>query len=1214
MKIRVSLPLLCTTFMCWMACASGLAQTGTDQTNAALISAPQPLIVQRVDNSQLVTLSGNTHPLAQSLTDLGVAAPSLSMQRMLLLLKRSPAQQTALAQLLEEQQEKDSPNYHHWLTPAEFGQQFGAAAQDIQTVTAWLQSEGFQVTQISQGRTVIEFSGTAAQVQSAFHTTMHSYLAKDGPHWANATDPQIPAALAPAVVGVVSLNNFPRKAANEFYGTYSKNAHKLTAAPQFTVAQGCDSDGNCYAVSPYDFATIYDVLPLWISNIDGTGQTIAVVGRSNIDTSDISTFRTLFNLPPADSSHLQVILNGPDPGLNDDEGEADIDVQWSGAVAKNAKIDFVVSASTPSTDGVDLSALYIIDNNLAPVLSESFGQCEQLLGTNANAFFASLWQQAAAQGISVFLSTGDSGAAGCDNNTGTVPQPALSGLAVSGLASTPYNVAVGGTDFDDATLAKVHLYWSATNDPTTHASALSYIPETTWNDSCTNAIFATVPGLSTDPEVNCNNQALSPNPPAGQFIWTVGAGGGASTIYAKPSWQTGTGVPADGKRDLPDVSLFASNGFVGNFYVICEADITGGICDLNDLAGFGGTSVSTPAFAGIMALVNQQMATVTGDANFRQGNPNFVLYNLAATKPSAFHDVPAGSTISMPCQKGTPNCTVSHPADANGLLSGYATTTGYDLATGLGSVDANALVTNWNSVTFNGTVTTLSAPSPTSITHGQSVTVTISVAAQTPVTGTPSGSVSLMTNTGQNVGSFTLVNGSVTASTKLLPGGTITLTAHYAGDGTFGGSDSSPSASITVTPESSLTALNLETFNSSGSQTGSNVTTTSYGVLSVLHMSVTNSLNSTCSALGPLACPTGTLTVTDNGNALDGGSFLLTSAGSADDEQIQLPAGSHNIQAQYPGDGSFNASSATDNITITKASTSFSTFSIPGSAAAQTPVNFSAIVTAQSFGASPTGTITFLSDGTPLTPSGTGTISVTSGANTGTTTLSITEPFTFSSSGTHTITVTYSGDANYASATSAGTTIQVSAAGTNDFGLSIPATLAATRGTAATATLTVTGQGTYAGIITFTGASCTGLPSEASCSFNPPSVTGSGTTVVSVTTTRPHVRGTQQANASYGSTDLRSMGSWWAVSGGGLFSCVLLFGVPKRRRLGGMLSVIFFAVLMMSVSCGGGSTGSGGGGGGGVTDPGTPTGNYTVTVNATDGTHTHSTTFSLTVQ
>jgi len=1420
MKTRASLSLLCATFVCWMACASGLAQTSGVQTSAVFTSAPQPLIVQRVDNSQLVTLYGNTHPLAQTLTDLGTAAPSLSMQRMLLLLKRSPAQQTALAQLLEEQQEKDSPSYHHWLTPAEFGQQFGASAQDIQTVTAWLQSEGFQVTQVSQGRTVIEFSGTAAQVQAAFHTTMHSYLAKDGPHWANATDPSIPAALAPAVVGIESLNNFPKKAANAFAGVYSQSTHTLVSGPQFTQACGQDTNGNpltCFAVSPWDFATIYNVVPLWNATpaIDGTGQTIAVVGRSNIQTSDISTFRSLFDLPPADSSHLQVILNGPDPGLTDDESEADIDVQWSGAVAKNVKIDFVVSQSTETTDGVDLSALYVIDNNLAPIMSESFGQCESALGTNGNSFFQELWRQAAAQGISVFLSTGDSGAAGCDNNLGTTPQPALGGLAVSGLASTPYNVAVGGTDFNDA--ANPLTYWNASNDSTTQASAKGYIPETTWNNSCTNSLFATV-GFSANAETNCNNSQLA------GFVQTVGAGGGASTLYSKPSWQTGSGVPSDGHRDLPDVSLFASNGFVGNFYVICQADFTNGLCTLNNLAGFGGTSVSTPAFAGIMALANQQMGITTGNANFRQGNPNYVLYKLAASNPSAFHDVPAGSTIAMPCANGTSNCAVNTPGHTYGVLSGYATTTGYDLATGLGSVDANALVTNWSSVTFSASATTLSAPSPTSITHGQGVTATITVAAVPPATGTPTGDVSLLTSSGQSAGRFTLSGGTVTATTNTIRGGAQTLIAHYEGDGTFGGSDSAASSTITVTPEGSKTAVVLEAFDpQTGSQTNPNVTTATYGQsLYLLRTAVTNSAGTACAPvpLGQSACPSGNVTITDNGNPLDGGTFTLNSLGYTEDQNINVTGGTHNIQAQYAGDSSFNTSSNTDAYTIAKAPTSFTTFSIPATTSVGAAVTFNATISSASFGAEPSGNITFSSDGVAISAGGG--FSGSSGAATGTATYSQSIQTSFSSTGTHTITAAYTGDGNYSSANSSSATITVgnpvpfvnistppptispgqnvtitvlvqspvsggpAITGTvtlvdsktsatipatvaltsgnnggnnpylsadltftplasevlkavysgdsnysgsssqqtisitvkfptptltvtpatvqsgspatitalvsatvpgpvmtgtvtfkdssnsstlpgtvsltpstdsnghptlqasltftpsvnqtffaaysgdssypasqsstatitvngNDFDLSIPATLVVTRGSAAQTLVTVGGQTAYSGTIAFTSASCAGLPSEASCSFSPASVTGPGTTALSITATRPVAGARRQASASYGLNGSQ----WWALSGGGLFSCVLLLGVPRKRRWGGLLSVIFFAVLMMSVSCGGGSTGSGsggGGGGGGITDPGTPTGTYTVTVNATDGTHTHSTTFSLTVQ
>lgn len=1287
MRNRIFYVVLCAVFMCWIACAATFAQI-----------VPQPMITQRVDNSQLVVLEGNTHPLARSLSDLGAAAPDLQLHRMLLLLNHTPAQEAALTRLLDEQQEKDSPNYHQWLTPQQFGQQFGASMQDIQTITAWLQSYGFQVTQVGRGQNVIEFSGNAGQVQAAFHTAIHSYLGSDGPHWANASDPQIPSALAPAIAGIESLNNFPRVAHNSFAGVYSQSEHKLQS-PQPSFTEGCGVDQNnqpltCFAVSPWDFATIYNVLPLWTAGTDGTGQTIAVVGRSNVNPSDIANFRTLFDLPPTDANHLQVILNGPDPGLTGDESEADIDVQWSGAVAKNAKIDFVVSESTETTDGVDLSAFYIIDNNLAPILSESFGQCEAFLGTAGNAFYNNLWEQAAAQGISVFISTGDNGAAGCDSFQGNVPEPATHGVAVSGLASTPFNAAIGGTDFNDATNAAT--FWSPTNDPTTQASALGYIPETTWNDSCTNALFSTV-GFSTNAETNCNNVQL------GNFVLTEGGSGGVSTVYPKPAWQTGTGVPSDGKRDIPDLSLFASNGFVGNFYVICEADITNGLCNLNSLGGFGGTSVSTPAFAGIMALVEQTMGS-------RQGNPNYVLYKLAATKPTAFHDTPAGSTIAMPCQPGSPNCTVNVAGHTYGVLSGYATGAGYDLATGLGSVDANAMVTNWSSVTFKSSATTLSSLTPTSITHGQSVSATVSVAAVAPATGTPTGDISLITSTGQSVGGFTLASGSVNATTKLLPGGTYTLKAHYEGDGTFGGSDSAASPSITVTPEASKTALQLETFDSNGNQVNPNATTAVYGSFYLLRVNVTNSAGTACAPApaGQSACPSGTLALTDNSNALDGGTFTLNSLGYTEDQAISLNGGTHSLQAQYAGDVSFDSSTGNDSVTITPATTSVTTFIVPTTGTATSPIPVSVTISAQSFGAVPTGTVTFFSDGVSLgSASGSG----TSGSTTGTATYTVSFNATISSVGTHTITATYNGDTNYSSATSQSATIKIAlpapnitiapnsqtvSAGANatvtavvdsviagptitgnvtfvdaltaatipgtvaltpgtdgsghptlqasltfvpggsqnvqanyagdanypatqsasaqiivsgsDFAISMPPTLLDLRGSSASSSISIEGQNGFNGTIAFSAASCTGLPSESSCSFNPTSVSGTGITHVTVATASPHVRINRQADASHGS-------QWWALTGGGMLSCVLLLGIPRKRRFGSLLSIMLFAVMIASVSCGGGgSSGGGGGGGGGVTDPGTPTGTYTVTVNATDGTRTHSTTFSLTVQ
>jgi subtilase family serine protease len=521
--------------------AAGMALTG-----------PRPLITQVLDESQLTVLKGNTHPLARPEFDLGTAPATLPMQRMLLVLKRSDAQQAALEQLLDDLQNKNSPNYHQWLTPEQFGQQFGPTDADMQTITLWLQSHGFQLGS-TKGRTVLEFSGSASQVQDAFHTSIHKYVVNGEQHWANAGDPSIPSALTPAVAGIASLNNFGKKAMNRFVGTYSEKTRELVGpAPNYTF--GCGSGYECYAIAPYDFAAIYNVAPLWSSGINGTGQSIAIVGRTNINPNDSTTFWQLFLLT-VPANKLQVTLNGPDPGITGDEAEADIDIQWSGAVAPQATINFVTSASTESTDGVDLSAVYIVENNVAPVVSESYGLCELGLGTAGNQFEAALWGQAAAQGMTVMVSSGDNGAAGCDDPS----YPAQYGLSVNGDASTPYNVAVGGTDFNE--YQKWSTYWYSSNNASTQQSAKGYIPETTWNDSCTNSIAVTL-GYGSTAEQACNNPQMIY---AGGVNSTGGSGGASNCTtnsqvrgscsqgYSKPSWQSGNGVPADGKRDLPDV-------------------------------------------------------------------------------------------------------------------------------------------------------------------------------------------------------------------------------------------------------------------------------------------------------------------------------------------------------------------------------------------------------------------------------------------------------------------------------------------------------------------------------------------------------------------------------------------------------------------------------------------------------------------------------------
>jgi subtilase family serine protease len=692
-------------------------------------------VTQPVDLEKLVTLQGNTHPLARPEFDQGAAPDTLPMERVLLVLQRSPEQEAALRKLLDEQQIKSSPNYHMWLTPEQFGEQFGPADADIQAVTDWLTSQGFQVNRVAAGRTIIEFSGTAGAVRQAFHTEIHKFVVNGEERWANASDPQIPSALSPVVAGFASLNNFPRQPMIQRVGAFSRSKATGEVRPLFTVPTKM---GDYYALGPTDFATIYNVLPLWQASpaTDGTGQTLAIVAESNINIQDVQDFRNLFGLP---ANNPQIIVDGVDPGvtMSPTETEADLDIEWAGAVAKNATIDLVVSEPTESTEGVDLSALYIIDNNLAPIMSESYGACEAALGTGGNAFQNALHQQGAAEGITIVVASGDRGSAVCDVSASE--SAAEYGLAVSGTASTPFNVAVGGTDFNDAN--NWSGYWSTTNNTSTLSSALSYIPEMTWNDSC--ARFGVASNCASAPS----------DTPAG--IDLVAGSGGASNCnistgtmpnvactsgYAKPSWQTGTGVPNDGVRDVPDVSLFAGDGTISrSFYVLCEADaLPPGYISCNPaysnwyFIGAGGTSAAAPAFAGLMALVNQK----TGE---RQGNANYVLYSLAAKSGSSctssatavsnssciFYDVVTGNN-SVACVGGTPNCS-NTTSGGYGILEvnppsnpspAWGTTTGYDLATGLGSVNAANLVNNWSSVSFAPTTTTLTNLSPTTLTHG----------------------------------------------------------------------------------------------------------------------------------------------------------------------------------------------------------------------------------------------------------------------------------------------------------------------------------------------------------------------------------------------------------------------------------------------------------------------------------------------------------------
>src|SRR6202046_2036068 len=509
-------------FSCLLAV---LAVIFVSQRSAGQSVGTPSLITQPIDEGKLVVLTGNTHPLARAKYDSGPAPSSLATDRMMLVLKTTSTQGAALETLLAEQQDRSSPNFHKWLTPQEFGTQFGASEADIQKITSWLQSHGFQIENVANGHNVIQFSGNAAQVQSAFHTAIHKYTINAQEHWANASDPSIPAALTPAVAGVASLNNFPKRAAHRFAGTFARDmaSKKMKAVtPEFTFLGGCaGANTECYALAPYDFATIYNVLPLWNAGITGAGQTIAIVSDSDVNPADLTNFRSLFGLPaatftrtytPGNSSTvpgIQSCASNAPPNSNGDECEAAVDIQWSGAVAPGATINLVISATGASFGG-DISAEFIIDNNLAKIIGYSYGECELGLGNAGNAFYAGSptvkdstgeWKQAVAEGITVVVSTGDDGSTGCDATSEPISE---FGLAVNGVASTPYNVAVGGTDFNDA--LNPTTYWNSSNpSTTTEASVKGYIPETTYNDTCTNSIIEGILDLGgANIETDCN--------------------------------------------------------------------------------------------------------------------------------------------------------------------------------------------------------------------------------------------------------------------------------------------------------------------------------------------------------------------------------------------------------------------------------------------------------------------------------------------------------------------------------------------------------------------------------------------------------------------------------------------------------------------------------------------------------------------------------------
>ncbi len=924
---------------------------------------PQVRVLTTVKNEQKVVVRGTTSPYLGRSVETGRMTGGQNLGRMILQLTPTEEQESGAAKLVTDLHDPSSPSFHKWLTPAEFGHKFGVADEDAAKVRQWLESQGLTVHEVSQSRRFIVFSGTVSQVENAFATQMHSYEYKTKKFIANSTDIQIPAALQPVVKGVVRLHSDPRPS-SAYKGT---KIHFKKKGTQFTF-----DDGSHY-MTPADFAKIYNVQPLYDAGIDGTGQTVAIVGRSNIDVQNVTDFRSLLGLPANDP---EIIVNGDDPGQNSDMEEAMLDVTWSGAVAPMAQIKFVISQSNFS-DGVDVSAAYIVDHNLAAVMSTSYGSCEDSLGTVENTFYNTLWKQAAAQGITSFVSSGDNGGAGCDYpGSGLF---ASNGLAVNGISSTPYNVSVGGTQFDDTDNPDAYWGSAADTDPITGLSALGYIPEKVWNES------------------NSDPSAVG--------LWA--GSGGASKVYAKPDWQAAAGVPNDGKRDIPDFSLSAA---LHDGYLVCLFNY----CSQGDyFFAFGGTSASSPAAAGIMALVNQNLGGQP------QGIANYVFYKLALI-PGVYHDTTKGD---------------NKVPDENGQYTvGYSADTGYDLASGLGSFDATALVNNWQTAaTAIGSKTTLALGSgqATTVVHGAPINIRTTVACSNGSScAAPTGAVALLATSstgdalGSGVGQLTTGTHTSTANiqTHTVSGGSMTITARYGGDGKYYASTSGP-VNVTVTPEPTQSYVGMI----SGGYITTGPLSVGYGIPVPIGVAVAGnsgygypSGGMSLSADGQPVQPakydynSGTWSTYDivlnygeKSTLLTTGSNPASQSSSVSTLAPGLSAGPHQLTASYAGDASFGPSEASYSFSVTKADSMFQDFFPVGSLVANTPITLNGQIGLVNGGFAPYGGTVTISDVTGPKPVvlGVGTVDSSMYG-------SFPVNVTFTTVGTRLIRADYSGDVN----------------------------------------------------------------------------------------------------------------------------------------------------------------------------------------------------------
>ena len=816
------------------------------------VAAVPNRIAGTLSEGSRVALAHSVSPAVVASTDAGAVDGSQRLDGMMLHFSMTDAQQAELTQLLAEQQDSASPQFRKWLTPAEFGAQFGLSAADVAQASAWLTAKGFTVDKVANSATFLRFSGTVAQVQSAFGTSVRHVTVNGTPHIANVTELTLPRGLAGVVGNVSGISDFRPKP-----HVSSRSVTARAAQPNYTTSTSTGIEHN---IAPGDFYTIYDMKPLLASTpaIDGTGVTIAVMGGVDVSLSDIAAFRTASGLsanPPT------VKVYGTDPGSptgscagnnppascaisSNDVVESELDLEWAGATAPSSHLTFVIS-----TDVIRTSLVNAIDDNLAPIMTVSYGACEKAGYVFSASDLTSLnlsFQQANAQGITVVAASGDAGATDCDDSG---VRSATQGLWVDFPASSPYVTGLGGTEFVEGS----GTYWSATNGAN-GGSALSYIPETVWNDTAADLLVSSSATLSA-------------------------GGGGASTLFGKPAWQVGTGVPSDGHRDVPDLSFSSSADHDAYLVCILGDCSSGGYFSTSGFSdAVGGTSVAAPSFAGIVALVEQRLGGT------RLGNVNPYIYSLAGGNFASqiFHDVTTGNNKS-PCTTGSTNC-------PSGGTIGYSATTGYDLASGWGSLDVFQFVNNFSSATLQKSTTTTVTSTPANPNIAQSVTFTATVAGPSGTTAVPTGTVAFSINGGAATTVAVGASGTATLTTTFNTGGPQTVTAVYSGDTTFYASTGVGTATVTVpagVPTTTALTASASTVALTGSLTlTASVSSTTSGTLAG---TVTFSAGSTVLSTVPLVAGAG-------GNT---GTAVLTLTVSA----ATLPIGNNSITATFNGGG-----------------------------------------------------------------------------------------------------------------------------------------------------------------------------------------------------------------------------------------------------------------------------------------------------------------------